>query len=143
MALKEAATPAYAQYARQVIANAQALSAGLDQQGMRTVSGGTDTHLALVDLRGVGVTGAEAEERCDAAGITLNKNAIPYDPQPPLVASGIRVGTPSVTSQGMEPADMAEVAELIGLAITDPGAADDVAKRVRVLVENHPAYDHA
>ena len=85
---------------------------------MRPVSGGTDTHLALIDLRGVGVTGTEAEQRCDAARITLNKNAIPYDPQPPMVASGIRVGTPSVTTQGMGPEQMTEVASLIGRAVT-------------------------
>ena len=101
VALKEARTPAYQAYARQVIANAQALADGLAAEGMRPVSGGTDTHLALIDLRGVGVTGTEAEVRCDAARITLNKNAIPYDPQPPMVASGIRVGTPAVTTQGM------------------------------------------
>ena len=93
VALKEAMTSEYQTYATQVIRNAQALSASLAEEGMRPVSGGTDTHLALFDVRGVGVTGAEAEARCDAARITLNKNAIPYDPQPPSVASGIRVGT--------------------------------------------------
>jgi glycine hydroxymethyltransferase len=100
VALREAATPAYQQYARSVIDNAQALAAGLADEGMRPVSGGTDTHLALIDLRGLGVTGTEAEQRCDAARITLNKNAIPYDLQPPAVASGIRVGTPSVDHPG-------------------------------------------
>jgi glycine hydroxymethyltransferase len=87
VALKEAATPEYAAYARQVIANAQALTDGLVAEGMRAVSGGTDTHLALLDLQPIGVSGADAEARCDAAGIVLNKNAIPYDPQPPSVAS--------------------------------------------------------
>ena len=90
--LKECGTPAYQAYASDVVANAKALAAALDAEGMRPVSGGTDTHLALIDLRGVGVTGTDAEARCDAARITLNKNAIPYDPQPPMVASGIRVG---------------------------------------------------
>ena len=99
--LKECVQPSYRTYAAEVIANAQALAAALETEGMRPVSGGTDTHLALIDLRGVGVTGTEAETRCDAARITLNKNAIPYDPQPPMVASGIRVGSPSVTTQGM------------------------------------------
>ena len=94
VALKECLQPAYQAYARQVIANAQALAEGLAAEGMRPVTGGTDTHLALLDLQGIGVTGKDAEARCDAAGIVLNKNAIPYDPQPPSIASGIRVGTP-------------------------------------------------
>ena len=88
---------------------------------MRPVSGGTDTHLALIDLRGVGVTGTDAEARCDAARITLNKNAIPYDPQPPMIASGIRVGTPAVTTQGMTEGDAKEIAALIGRAVRDAG----------------------
>ena len=92
-----------------MVANAQALAKSLEAEGMRAVSGGTDTHLALVDLRPIGVTGDEAETRCDAARITLNKNAIPYDPAPPLKPSGLRVGSPSVTTQGMTESDMAEV----------------------------------
>jgi glycine hydroxymethyltransferase len=147
VALKEAATPEYQQYATQVIANAQALSAGLEAQGMRAVSGGTDTHLALIDLqplaaRGVEVTGTQAEARCDAAGITLNKNAIPYDPRPPAVASGIRVGTPAVTTQGMTVPDMAVVADLIGRAVRDEdgSAAAAIAAEVGALVRRHPAY---
>jgi glycine hydroxymethyltransferase len=106
VALKEAATPEYAAYARQVIANSIALTDALAAEGMRPVTGGTDTHLSLLDLQGIDVTGAQAEARCAAAGIVLNKNAIPYDPQPPSVASGIRVGTPSVTTQGMGETDM-------------------------------------
>ena len=147
VALKEAATPAYQQYATQVIANAQALAAGLEAQGMRAVSGGTDTHLALIDLqplaaRGHVVTGTQAEARCDAAGITLNKNAIPYDPQPPAVASGIRVGTPAVTTQGTTVPDMAIVAELIGRAVMDENGthAAEIAAEVGALVARHPAY---
>ena len=142
VALKEAASPAYQQYAKQVIANAQALSEGLIAEGMRPVSGGTDTHLALVDLREIGVTGTEAEERCDAARITLNKNAIPYDPQPPMVASGIRVGTPAVTTQGMVESDMKEIAALSGRAVRDAdgSAAAEVAAGVQALVARHPAY---
>ena len=142
VALKEAMSPEFQAYAAQVIRNAQALSASLSEQGMRPVSGGTDTHLALIDLRGVGVTGAEAELRCDAAKITLNKNAIPYDPQPPAVASGIRVGTPSVTTQGMGEPEMAEIGRLIGRAVTDPGSAPTVAAEVTTLVERFPAYAH-
>jgi glycine hydroxymethyltransferase len=142
VALKEAATPAYQAYARQVVANAQALADGLAADGMRPVSGGTDTHLALIDLQGLGVTGAEAEARCDAARITLNKNAIPYDPQPPAVASGIRVGTPAVTTQGMTETDMKEVAALIGRAVRDGdgSAAAEVGAAVATLVGAHPAY---
>ncbi|HEX8768630.1 MAG TPA: serine hydroxymethyltransferase [Jatrophihabitans sp.] len=138
--LAECATPEYQAYAKQVIRNAQALTAGLAEVGMRPVTGGTDTHLALIDLQPLGITGAEAENRCDAAGIVLNKNAIPYDPQPPSVASGIRVGSPSVTTQGMREGEMKEIASLIGRAIRDESAAPEVAAGVKALVETYPAY---
>ena len=141
VALKEAATDDYQRYAVEVIDNARALAEGLAEEGMRPVSGGTDTHLALTDLQPLGGTGTEAEERCDAAGITLNKNAIPYDPQPPMVASGIRVGTPSVTTQGMGTADMKETASLIARAITEPESATEIRAQVAELVGRHPAYD--
>jgi glycine hydroxymethyltransferase len=142
VALKEAATPEYQAYARQVIANAQALAAGLADQGMRPVSGGTDTHLALIDIQSLDVTGDVAEARCDAARITLNKNAIPYDPQPPSKGSGIRVGTPAVTTQGMGEADMATIAALIGRAVRDADGSDAeaIAEEVTTLVTRHPAY---
>ncbi len=151
VALKEAAQPEFAEYARQVIANAKALADGLVAEGMRPVSGGTDTHLALIDLRGptgsAGVTGRDAEARCDLARITLNKNAIPYDPQKPMVASGIRVGTPSVTTQGMREGEMRQVASLIARAVAaDPetntgrAALADVAAEVSDLVAKFPAY---
>ena len=142
VALKEASTPEYQEYTRQVVTNAQALTDGLVAEGMRAVSGGTDTHLALIDLQPIGVTGAEAEARCDAAGIVLNKNAIPYDPQPPSVASGIRVGTPAVTTQGMAEGDMKEIASLIGRAVRDAdgSAAGEVRARVDALTSAHPAY---
>ncbi len=142
VALREASTPEYAQYARDVITNAQALTAGLAAQGMRAVTGGTDTHLALLDLRETGVTGAQAEQRCDAAGIVLNKNAIPFDPQPPRVASGIRIGTPSVTTQGMLVTEMGHIAELIGRAVRDEdgAAAPGIRAEVTELVTRHPAY---
>jgi len=142
VALKEAATPEYAEYAAQVIANAQALAAGLSEEGMRPVSGGTDTHLALIDLQGLGVTGADAEARCDAARITLNKNAIPYDPQPPAVASGIRVGTPAVTTQGMGVPEMQVIASVIGQAVrdTDGRKAGEIGEQVHALVTKFPAY---
>ena len=140
VALQEASTPAYQQYAKQVIANAQVLTESLAAEGMRPVTGGTDTHLALLDLQGIGVTGTEAEERCDAAGIVLNKNAIPYDPQPPSVASGIRVGTPAVTTQGMEQDQMKEIASLIGRAVRGTESPEAIRAGVSALVEQFPAY---
>ena len=142
VALAECLHPGYADYARQVVANAQALATGLEAEGMRPISGGTDTHLALLDLRELGVTGAQAESRCDVARITLNKNSIPYDPQPPMTASGIRVGTPAVTTQGMTEADMGEVATLIGRAVRDANgsAVEDVSHAVGTLVGRRPAY---
>jgi glycine hydroxymethyltransferase len=145
VALKECASPAYQEYARDVIANAQALTRGLIEQGMRAVTGGTDTHLALLDLQGLGVTGTDAEARCDAAGIVLNKNAIPNDPRPASVASGIRVGTPAVTTQGMGTAQMATIAELIGAAVRDEDgrAAPGIRDAVSALVAEFPAYPRA
>jgi glycine hydroxymethyltransferase len=145
VALKEASTPDYQAYARQVIANAQTLAEGLAAEGMRPVSGGTDTHLSLVDLRGAGVTGKDAEARCGAAGIVLNKNAIPFDPEPPAVASGIRVGTPAVTTQGMAEGEMKEVASLIARAVrdSDGAGAADIRASVSALVSRHPAYPRA
>jgi glycine hydroxymethyltransferase len=101
VALAECATPAYQKYAKDVIVNAQALAAALEGEGMRAVSGGTQTHLALMDIRSTGVNGKVADERCGAAGIVLNKNSIPFDPEAPSVTSGIRVGTPATTTQGM------------------------------------------
>jgi len=144
VALKEASTPEYQKYARNVIANSQALAAGLAAHGMRPVSGGTDTHLALIDLQGIGVTGAEAERRCDAARITLNKNSIPFDPQPPAVSSGIRVGTPSITTQGMTTDQMDLVANLIGRAVRTDDAVElaGIADEVLTLCRTHPAYPH-
>ena len=140
VALKEASTPAYQEYARQVILNAQALAAGLAQRGMRPVSGGTDTHLALIDLSATGVNGSEAEARCDTAQITLNKNAIPFDTLPPSVASGIRVGTPSVTTQGMGTAQMEVIAELIDQAVRASAPSEEIAARTHELVSEFPAY---
>ena len=142
VALKEAATPGYQAYARQVIVNAQTLAAGLAAEGMRPVSGGTDTHLALIDIQGSGVTGADAEVRCDAARITLNKNTIPYDPQPPSIGSGIRVGTPATTTQGMGEPEMTEMAGLIARAVRDADGSNVAAVTAGVtdLVTRFPAY---
>ena len=147
VALREAASPAYQSYAAQVVANAGALAKSLEAEGMRAVSGGTDTHLALLDLRPIGVTGADAETRSDAARITLNKNAIPYDPAPPLRPSGIRIGSPSLTTQGMGESEMAEVGRLVARAVkaehgTDSGDRElaAVADEVTALVARTPAY---
>ena len=149
VALAEAATPEYQAYARSVIANAQALAGALESEGMRAISGGTDTHLSLLDLQPLGVTGKEAEARSGLAGITLNKNAIPYDPQPPMTASGIRVGSPSVTTQGMTTAEMPAIASLIARAVTSDETTEegtknlaDVRDQVGELVSRFPAYPH-
>jgi glycine hydroxymethyltransferase len=140
VALKEASTPEYQTYAQQVVLNAQALAAGLAKRGMRPVSGGTDTHLALIDLSGIGVNGSEAEIRCDTGRITLNKNAIPFDTLPPSVASGIRVGTPSVTTQGMGVDHMDVIADLIDRAVRQSEPIEDIAARTNELVSAFPAY---
>jgi glycine hydroxymethyltransferase len=147
VALREASGAAFRAYARQVVDNARALAAGFALEGIRPVSGGTDTHLVLADLRELGVTGLDAEARCDLGRITLNKNAIPFDPQRPAVASGIRVGSPGVTTQGMREGEMRQIAGLIGAAVrSDPGTSvgasrlADVADEVAALVGRFPAY---
>ena len=142
IALAECATPAYQQYAKDVIVNAKALAAALEGEGMRAVSGGTQTHLALIDIRSTGVNGKVADERCGAAGIVLNKNSIPYDPEAPSVTSGIRVGTPATTTQGMGTAEMATIASLIARAIkTDDAAAHAAIKsEVHALTARFPIY---
>jgi len=143
---KECATPEYQEYAKQVIANSRQLAATLGENGIRPTTGGTDTHLSLHDLQGVGVTGKDAEERSDAAGIVLNKNAIPFDPQKPNIASGIRVGTPCVTTQGMGTEEMKVIGQPIAKAVTEGDADPDhaVSKEVRAqvteLVTRFPAY---
>jgi glycine hydroxymethyltransferase len=140
--LAECATPEYQAYAKQVIVNAQTLTQTLMDEGLRPITGGTDTHLALLDLQGIGVTGADAEKRAGAANIVLNKNAIPYDPAPPSVASGIRVGTPSVTTQGMGAEEMKTIGSLIARAIKtdDATEAATIGAEVRELVHRFPAY---
>ncbi len=140
--LAECATPAYQAYARRVIENAKALTSSLSAHGLRPTTGGTDTHLALLDLQPVGVTGADAEARCGAASIVLNKNAIPFDPAPPSVASGIRVGTPSVTTQGMGTAEMEIIGSLIARAVRTDKADDHraIAAEVDALTTRYPAY---
>ena len=142
IALAECATPAYQKYAKDVIVNAQSLAAALEAEGMRAVSGGTQTHLALIDIRSTGVNGKVADERCGAAGIVLNKNSIPYDPEAPSVTSGIRVGTPATTTQGMGTEEMKKVASLIARAIKTDDAAAHAAIRAEVhaLTARFPIY---
>ena len=142
VALAECATPAYQQYAKEVIVNAKSLAAALESEGMRAVSGGTQTHLALIDIRSTGVNGKVADERCGAAGIVLNKNSIPYDPEAPSVTSGIRVGTPATTTQGMGTQEMKTIAFLIARAIkTDDASAHAAIKsEVHALTSRFPIY---
>jgi glycine hydroxymethyltransferase len=130
VAFRLAAEPAFADYAAQIVRNAAALAAGLDDEGFRIVSGGTDNHLMLVDLRPFGVTGKVAQEALDRAGITCNKNAIPNDPEKPFVTSGLRLGTASVTTAGMGEQEMAEIARMIAAVLRAP---DDDGVRVDVL----------
>jgi glycine hydroxymethyltransferase len=142
IALAECATPAYQKYAQDVIVNAKALAAALEAEGMRAVSGGTQTHLALMDIRSTGVTGKVADERCGAAGIVMNKNSIPYDPEKPGITSGIRVGSPATTTQGMGVAEMQQIATLISRAIkTDDTSAHAAIKtEVHALTARFPIY---
>jgi glycine hydroxymethyltransferase len=142
VALAECATPAYQKYAKDVIVNAQSLAAALEAEGMRAVSGGTQTHLALIDIRSSGVNGKVADERCGAAGIVLNKNSIPFDPEAPSITSGIRVGTPATTTQGMGTEEMKTIASLIVRAIKSDDAATHAAikSEVHALTSRFPIY---
>ncbi|MBR6637590.1 MAG: serine hydroxymethyltransferase [Lachnospiraceae bacterium] len=138
---KEALEPAFKEYQQQILKNAQALAKALIARGFNIVSGGTDNHLMLVDLQNMGVTGKEAEKLLDAANITCNKNTIPNDPQSPFVTSGIRLGTPAVTSRGMKEEDMEVIAEAIYLVIKDVEANKDKAMAmVKELTDKYPLY---
>jgi glycine hydroxymethyltransferase len=139
----EAMTPLFVDYQRMVIANAQALANGLIDEGFRIVSGGTDTHVMLVDIFSKGIRGKEAEAALDKARITVNKNTIPFDPNPPLNPSGIRLGSPAVTTRGFREPEMREVASLIADLLKDidsPSTADAVRRRVETLTERFPLY---
>jgi glycine hydroxymethyltransferase len=141
--LHEAMQPEFADYAHRTVRTARALAAGLSDQGLRLVSGGTDSHLALVDLQPIGMTGADAERACERVGIALNKNAIPFDPLPPATASGIRVGTPGPATLGMDEPEMKEVARIMGDVLRDPhdeAVADRARTAVRELTARVPAY---
>ena len=141
--LKEAMTPEFAAYQRQVVANARALAEGLKEAGFRVVSGGTDTHLLLVDVFSRGLRGRDAEQALDAAHITVNKNTIPFDVNPPLNPSGIRLGSPAVTTRGFREPEMREVAGLIAQVLERPESEEvraAVRRRVAELVERFPLY---
>ena len=142
IALAECATPAYQKYAKDVIVNAKALAAALETEGMRAVSGGTQTHLALMDIRATGVTGKVADERCGLAGIVMNKNSIPYDPEKPGITSGIRVGTPATTTQGMGVTEMKTIASFIARAIKtdDANTLAAIKSEVHALTARFPIY---
>jgi len=142
VALAEAATDEFRSYAHQVVANARNLATVLTEEGLRIVSGGTDNHLMLVDLRPAGLTGKEAEARLDDVGITVNKNAIPYDPEKPFVASGIRIGTPAVTTCGMKEEEITEVARLMARVLKDDSETtkDEVRRAVKDLTARFRPY---
>jgi glycine hydroxymethyltransferase len=143
VALKEAMEPAFAEYAARVVRTARALAQGLADEGLRIVSSGTDSHLALADLRPIGISGKDAEAVCDRVDIALNKNGIPFDPEPPMNPSGIRVGTPGPATLGMDESEMKEVASIIGEALRAPkddSVADACRDRVAELMTRFPLY---
>ena len=144
VALQEALQPAFKEYAAQVVKNAKTLAAALQEKGFRIVSGGTDNHLMLVDLRSKGVTGKEAQNLLDGVGITANRNTIPFEPLSPFVTSGIRLGSPALTTRGFKEADMEEVAAIIALVldhVKDAAAQEEAKKRVDALCEKYPLYE--
>ncbi|WP_196601500.1 serine hydroxymethyltransferase [Pectinatus frisingensis] len=143
VAFKEALSDEFKEYQRQIIKNARALSEALIQNGFRIVSGGTDNHLMLVDLRSKNITGKEAEKILDDIGITVNKNTIPFEPLSPFVTSGIRLGTPALTTRGLKEDDMSEIAAIIGMVLdnpTDENTRTQAADKVKSLCEKYPLY---
>ena len=143
VAFGEALQPEFKEYAKQIIVNAQTLADALQEEGFTIVSGGTDTHVLLVDLRTVGLTGKVAEHVLDEVGITCNKNTIPFDPESPFVTSGIRLGTPALTTRGLHAEDMKEIASIISLVLKQPEDAAVLAEakqRVATLCEKYPMY---
>ena len=146
VSFKEVLDPSFKEYSRQIIANAQALAGALSAVGFDIVSGGTDNHLMLLDLRNRGLTGKVAEKSLDAAGITVNKNTVPKETQSPFVTSGIRIGTPAVTTRGMKESDMREIAGFIDrvlAAADDPAVAETISAEVRALTSRFPLYPNA
>ena len=140
---KEAMQDEFKEYQKQIVKNAKAMEETFKELGYRLVSGGTDTHLLLVDLRSKGITGKEAEEALDKAGITVNKNTIPYDPQKPFIASGIRIGTPAITTRGMKEAEARRIVELIDRVLSNVGREQiykEVRQEVNKLLKEFPLY---
>lgn len=138
---REALSDDFKAYQAQIVKNAKALAEGLVAEGFKLVSGGTDNHLMLLDLTDTGITGKEAEAHLDEVGITVNKNAIPFDTRSPFITSGVRIGTPATTSRGFDEDDMREIAKLIKLAVLDfDNSADEVRVRVKALCDKHPLY---
>lgn len=143
VAFGEALKPEFKEYAQQVVTNAKVLAAALQKEGFKIVSDGTDTHVMLVDVRSCGLTGKVAEFLLDEVGITCNKNTIPFDPESPFVTSGIRLGTPALTTRGLKEADMEEIASIIALVLKnseDKAKHEEAAKRVAALCEKYPMY---
>ena len=143
VALGEALQPEFKVYAQQVIDNAKTLAAALQKEGLTIVSGGTDTHVMLVDVRNTGLTGKDAEHLLDEIGITCNKNTIPFDPASPFVTSGIRLGTPALTTRGLQVKDMEEIADIIAAVLKNPedkAVHEEASKRVAALCEAYPLY---
>jgi glycine hydroxymethyltransferase len=138
VALGEALRPEFRDYAHRIVANARAMAEKLLEEGLDLVSGGTDNHMMLVDLRGTGVTGKELEERLDSIGVTCNKNMVPGDPAPPTVTSGVRLGTPAMTTRGMGEEEMREIADIIARAVR--GELKGLRDRVLALTEAFPLY---
>ena len=135
---KEALEPEFAEYQKQIIKNAQALSKGLIGRGVKIISGGTDTHLLLIELRGDEVTGKVLEKRLDAEHITCNKNTVPNDPRSPFVTSGVRLGTPAVTTRGLKEEDMDVIAECIALVLQSEDNIEKVKGMVAELTAKYP-----
>jgi glycine hydroxymethyltransferase len=141
--LQEAMEPGFREYQAQVVTNARALAAGMANRGFRIISGGTDNHLFMVDIFARGITGKEAQPALDRAGITVNKNAIPFDPTPPMTAGGIRMGTPAITTRGMNEAEMDRIAGWVVDVLThisDTGEAARVKKEVEEFTAQFPLY---
>jgi glycine hydroxymethyltransferase len=139
VALGEALQPEFGEYARNIVANCKVLADGLLEGGLDLVSGGTDNHLILVDLKGTGVTGKELEDSLEAVGVTCNKNMVPNDPEPPTVTSGVRLGTAAMTTRGMGEDEMQEIADII--VATTHGETDGLRDRVKALTEAYPLYE--
>ena len=137
----EALEDSFKEYQKQIVKNAKALADSLIERGFRLVSGGTDNHLILLDVRPKGLTGKKAEELLEAVNVTTNKNTIPFDPESPFVTSGVRIGTPAVTTRGMKEEEMKEIAEIIDLALDEKNDREQVKNKVLELCSRFPLYD--